>query len=105
MPHLYKKKAQGRTYWYLRETYRDQGKVKLKWQKYLGTAETILEKLQQAEADKEPVAVSTEAFGAVFLAYQLEKELDTISLIDSIVPRKANEKGPTIRRIFLLRLD
>ncbi|MCF8029329.1 MAG: IS1634 family transposase [Desulfohalobiaceae bacterium] len=100
MPHLYKKSKQGRTYWYLRETYRDQGKVKVKWQKYLGTADTILAKFQEKEAAKKPVKVHTEAFGAVFLAHVLEIELDTISLIDSIVPRRANEKGPTVGEYF-----
>lgn len=100
MPHLYKKMANGRTYWYLRETYRDQGKVKVKWQKYLGTPETIMARLQEAEQNKKPVKYHTQAFGSLFLAHILEKELDTISLIDSIVPRKANEKGPTVGEYF-----
>lgn len=100
MAHLYKKKAQGRTYWYLRETYRDQGKVKLKWQKYLGTADSIQAKLQEAETGKKPVKISTESFGYVFLAHVLENELDTISLIDNVVPRKPNEKGPSVGEYF-----
>jgi transposase len=90
----------GRTYWYLRETYRDQGKVKLKWQKYLGTPETILARLQEAEQIKKPVKYRTQAFGSLFLAQILENELDTISLIDSVVPQKANEKGPTVGEYF-----
>ena len=100
MPHLYKKIAGGRTYWYLRETQRVQGKVKLKWQKYLGTPETIMAKLEEAEREQKPVKLRTEAFGAVFLAHLLEQELDTISLIDSIVPGKPNEKGPSIGEYF-----
>ena len=100
MPHLYKKIAQGRTYWYLRETHRVQGKVKVKWQKYLGTPETIRSKLQEAEQTRKPVKQHTEAFGSVFLAHVLEQELDTISLIDSIVPKKRNEKGPTVGEYF-----
>jgi len=100
MPHLYKKISQGRTYWYLRETHRVEGKVKVKWQKYLGTPESILDKLKEAEQARKPVQQHTEAFGAVFLAHVLEKELDTISLIDSVVPRKANEKGPSIGEYF-----
>ena len=100
MPHLYKKIAQGRTYWYLRETHRVQGKVKVKWQKYLGTPEAIRSKLQEAEQTRKPVKQHTEAFGSVFLAHVLEQELDTISLIDSIVPKKRNEKGPTVGEYF-----
>ena len=100
MPHLYKKKTDGRTYWFYRETHRIQGKVKTKWQKYLGTAETIWAKFQEAEQPGKPVKYNTGAFGSVFLAHVLENELDTISLIDSIVPRKANEKGPTMGEYF-----
>jgi len=100
MPHLYKKKTDGRTYWYYRETHRVQGKVKTKWQKYLGTAETIWAKFQEAEQFTKPVKYNTGAFGSVFLAHVLENELDTIALIDSIVPRKANEKGPTVGEYF-----
>lgn len=100
MPHLYQKKVGRRTYWYFRETHRVQGKVKLKWQKYLGTAETILKKIQQAEEGKSPLKYHTEAFGAVFLAHVLEEELDTISIIDSIVHRKPNEKGPSVGQYF-----
>lgn len=100
MSHLYKKMAQGRTYWYLRETHRVQGKVKVKWQKYLGTPETILAKIEEAEQGRKPVKQHTEAFGSIFLAHALEQELDTISLIDSIVPKKRNEKGPSVGEYF-----
>ena len=100
MAHLYKKKTDGRTYWFYRETHRVQGKVKTKCQKYLGTAETIWAKFQEAEQSRKPVKYNTGAFGSVFLAHVLENELDTISLIDSIVPRKANEKGPTMGEYF-----
>ena len=55
MPHLYEKKFRGRTYWYLREVHRVNGKVRLKWQKYLGTAETILAKIEDAERAGRPV--------------------------------------------------
>lgn len=100
MPHLYKKISGGRTYWYLRETHRVQGKVKLKWQKYLGTPETLMAKLEEVEHGQKPVKLRTEAFGSVFLAHLLEQELNTISLIDSIVPSKPNEKGPTVGEYF-----
>ena len=100
MPHLYKKTSSGRTYWYLRETHRVQGKVKVKWQKYLGTPETLMAKLEEVEQSKKAAKLRTEAFGSVFLTHLLEQELDTISLIDSIVPRRANEKGPSVGEYF-----
>lgn len=100
MAHLYEKKFKGRTYWYLRETHRVDGKVRLKWQKYLGTPETILAKIEDAERAGRPVRLKTESFGAVFVAHCLERELDTIGIIDSIIHRARNEKGPTVGEYF-----
>ncbi|HYA43203.1 MAG TPA: IS1634 family transposase [Syntrophobacteraceae bacterium] len=100
MPHLYKKTFEGRTYWYLREVHRVNGKVKLKWQKYLGTAETILAKMEQAELAGRPSQIRTESFGALFTAYCLELELDTIGIIDSVISRARNETGPTVGEYF-----
>ena len=100
MPHLYEKKFRGRTYWYLREVHRVDGKVRLKWQKYLGTAETILAKIEDAERAGRPVRLKTESFGAIFVAHCLERELDTIGIIDSIIHRARNEKGPTVGEYF-----
>ena len=100
MAHLYKKKQEGRTYWYLRETFRDGRKVRLKWQKYLGTPETILAKLEKAEAAGKPLKMKSEEFGSVFLAHELEKMIDTIGIVDSIVPAGAREKGPSVGEYF-----
>jgi len=100
MPFLHEKTFKGRTYWYLRENHRVDGKVRLKWQKYLGTAETILAKIETAESAGRPVRLKTESFGGLFVADCLERELDTIGLIDSIIPRARNEKGPTVGEYF-----
>ena len=100
MAYLYKKVFNGRTYWYLREVHRVRGKVKVKWQKYLGTADTILAKLEKAKALGKPAKLRTESFGGVFLAHVLEEELDTIGIIDSIIPRGKNETGPSVGEYF-----
>jgi len=100
MPHLYKKKAKGRTYWYLRETVREGRKVRVKWQKYLGTPETLLERLEKAEADKVPLKIRAEEFGSVFVANELEKMIGTAEIIDSIVPGSNREKGPSVGEYF-----
>ena len=100
MPHLYKKTFKGRTYWYLREVHRVHGKVKVKWQKYLGTPETILARLEEAKALGRPAKLRTESFGAIFLAHVLEEELDTIGIVDSVIPRGVNETGPTVGEYF-----
>jgi transposase len=100
MPHLYKKISGGRTYWYWRETHRVAGKVRLKWQKYLGTAESIVKRLQEAERLGRPIKQHSAPFGALFVADVLERELGTIGLVNELVPRAANEKGPTVGEYF-----
>ena len=100
MPHLYKKTTKGRTYWYLREVHRVGGKVQVKWQKYLGTAQTILAKIEDAERTGRPVRLKSESFGAVFVAHCLEQEIGTIDIIDGIVDRGRNETGPTVGEYF-----
>ena len=100
MPHLYKKKVHGRTYWYLRETVREGKKVRVKWQKYLGTPETLLEKLEKAEADNKPLKIRTEEFGSIFVVNELEKMIGTAEIVDSIVPAGSREKGPSVGEYF-----
>jgi transposase len=97
---MYKKISKGRTYWYLREVYRAGGKVRVKWQKYLGTPETILSRIEQAEKADKPLRQRTESFGGLFVAHALEKELDTIGIIDAVVPRSPKETGPSVGEYF-----
>ena len=100
MAHLYKKKIKGRTYWYLRETVRKGKKVEVKWQKYLGTPDTILARLKKAEAAGMPLRIQSEEFGSVFIANELEKMIDTIGIVDSIVKPDPREKGPSVGEYF-----
>jgi transposase len=100
MPHMYKKTTGGRTYWYLRETYRVGRKVRLKWQKYLGTPETIAERLERADGEGKPAKQHSAPYGALFVANLIEQELGTIGIIDAVVPRVRNEKGPTVGEYF-----
>jgi len=100
MPHLYKKTFKGRIYWYWRATHRVGGKVCVKWQKYLGSAQSIVDRLEQAQRPASPVKQHSAPFGALFLANVLEKELDTISIVDEVVQRAPNEKGPTVGEYF-----
>lgn len=100
MAHLHKKKKNGSVYYYLREMQRVNGKPKVIWQKYLGTADTMHKKLFGNESTGKPEKVKTFSFGAMFLLNELEKELDTIGIIDSIVPRGKKETGPTIGEYF-----
>ena len=100
MAHLHKKVKKGRPYYYIREIQRVGGKPKVVSQIYLGSVDTIARRIQQAEQARRPLRLESRSFGAVFVALQLEKTLDTIGLIDRIVPRARKERGPTVGEYF-----
>ena len=100
MAHLHKKVKKGRPYYYIREIQRVGGRPKVVSQLYLGNAEAIAQRFRDAERTRKPLRFQARSFGAVFLAVELEKRLDTIGLIDRIVPRAAREKGPTVGEYF-----
>jgi len=47
------------------------------------------------------VKIKVEEFGAIWLAQQMDKDIDLAAIIDNIVPRAARETGPTIGEYFL----
>jgi transposase len=100
MAHLHKKIKKGRPYYYVREIQRIGGKPKVVSQVYLGTAENIAKVFEQEETGSLPIKTSAQAFGALFIANELEQEFRTIELIDSIVPRVKRETGPSVGEYF-----
>ena len=90
MASIIKKPVKKYTYYYYVESKRINGKPTLVNQKYLGTAEKILEKVRLAEkplADR--VLYSDEAeFGAVALIYDIASRLGIVDIIDSILPKR-----------------
>ena len=98
--HLHKKIKKGRPYYYIREIKRVGGKPKVVSQIYLGSAEKIAKQFQQAEQARKPLRLQSRSFGALFIVHEIEKSLDTIGLIDRIVPRASREKGPSIGEYF-----
>jgi len=100
MAHLHKKIKKGRPYYYVREIRRVNGKPKVVSQIYLGTVENIAKTYEQRDKAQRPVKIRVEALGALLIAHELEKEFDTIGIVDSIVPRSRKEKGPSIGEYF-----
>jgi len=100
MAHLHKKIKKGRPYYYLREIQRVAGKPKVVSQIYLGSPETIGKRLREADEVRRPVRLQTHEFGSLFILHELEKKLDTIGIVDSIIPPAAREKGPSIGEYF-----
>jgi transposase len=100
MAHLHRKIKKGRPYYYVREIQRVNGKPKVVSQVYLGSIEAILARAQESKASECVSRLKVEEFGSLFLAHELEKEIDTIGLIDSIIPRNPRETGPTVGEFF-----
>ena len=100
MAHLHKKIKKGRPYYYIREIKRVGGKPKVVSQIYLGSVEKIAKQFQQAEQARKPLRLQSRSFGALFIVHEIEKRLDTIGIIDRIVPRASREKGPSIGEYF-----
>jgi len=85
----------------LRETVREGKKIKVKWQKYLGTPDSILKRLKKAESSDVPLRIQSEEFGSVFIVNELENTINTIGIIDSIIKPNPREKGPCVGEYFL----
>jgi transposase len=86
---LYPKKVNGKTYWYLRQMARVDGKPKMVSERYLGTAEDI----EAAMTGSVVVPERTRhlAFGAVAAGWAMLTRLRVIEIVDEVVgPRRAD---------------
>jgi len=90
MASIIKKKIKDRIYYYYVESKRVNGKPKLVNQKYLGTAEKLLEITLSIEKPFEDrVLHSDEAeFGAVMLIYDIASRLGIMDVINGILPKR-----------------
>lgn len=84
-----KRRADGRTYYYLVESARVDGKPRIVSQQYLGSAEEVVAKLSGASAG-DPVRSQHKRFGDVAAVWSVLSDLDVVGLVDDVVPRYAN---------------
>ena len=99
MAHFHVKKKKGRPYLYVREIARVDGKPKVVSQIYIGSPARVAALASGTE--KGPVKIKVEEFGALWLAQQMDQDIELAAIIDNIVPRAARETGPTIGEYFL----
>jgi len=99
MAHFHVKKKKGRPYLYVREIARVAGKPKVVSQIYIGSPERVAALASGAE--KDPVKIKVEEFGALWMAQQMDQDIELAAIIDNIVPRAARETGPSIGEYFL----
>ena len=90
MASIINKKVKSYKYYYYVESKRVNGKSTLVNQKYLGTAEKVLEKVRKAEQPLQAQALHSDVaeFGAVALVYDIATRLGIVDLIDSILPKR-----------------
>ena len=99
MASLTKKIVNGRPYYYLRETARVGGRVKVVRTTYLGRAEDIEQRLAGAA---EPKSVQSRSFGAVAAALKLCRELEVVEAIDRALGARARRRGPSVGEMIML---
>lgn len=89
MASLYPKKVGGKTYWYLRQMGRVDGKPKMVSERYLGSAEDIEAAMNGAVVV--PERIRHLAFGAVAAGWAVLTRLRVAEIVDEVVgPRRAD---------------
>jgi transposase len=99
MAHFHIKQKKGRPYLYVREIARVEGKPKVVSQIYIGSPEKTAA-LARGELQEE-VTLKVEEFGPLWLANQLDSDVDLAKIVNDVIPRKPREKGPTVGEYFL----
>ena len=90
MASLYPKKLGGKTYWYLREMGRVDGRPKMVSERYLGTAADIAAAVGARETALLAERTRHLAFGDVAAAWGMLQQLGVAGLVDEVaVPRPA----------------
>jgi transposase len=99
MAHFHIKTKKGRPYLYVREIARVDGKPKVVSQIYIGSPERVAGLTRGQSSDV--VALKVEQFGAIWLANQIDREVNLCDIVDSIVAPADRETGPSIGEYFL----
>src|SRR5216684_1160249 len=84
MASLYPKKISGKTYWYLRETARVDGRPKMVSERYLGTAAEIAAAVEAREAALLPERTRHLGFGDVAAAWGMLEDLGVAAIIGEV---------------------
>ena len=88
------KKIRGKTYYYLREVARVDGKPKIVSQRYLGTAAEVLEALDGTAA--KPKHTHHLAFGDLAAVWGMIERLKIIETIDEVVGDRRSDAGASV---------
>jgi len=89
----------GKAYYYAVRSARVNGKPRLVWQKYLGTADTIIDRMS-SDSIPLPDASSILRFGAEAACLQVARELGIAAIIDEYLPKR--HQGLTVGDYLLI---
>lgn len=99
MAHLFKKKVKGRTYYYLGENKRVNGKVRKIWQKYIGPADKIAQLLENPV----PAEVDFLDFGICAATLHIAEKLDFVEIVNKIISKR--EQGLSYGEHLLITIS
>src|SRR6202790_4031554 len=97
MASITKKIVRGKPYYYLRECQRVNGKPKVVSTIYLGSAQSIRERLLCPQ----PAEVTFQEFGGSAAAFSIAQTLDVVATVDRHVPKRGHQ-GPSVGQYLLL---
>jgi transposase len=100
MAHFHIKTKKGRPYLYVREIARVNGKPKVISQVYLGSPERLVAMVKNDKPLKE-YTLQAQEFGSIWLALQLDKDVELVKIIDKHIPPQKKETGPSVGEYFL----
>jgi transposase len=94
MPSIISKRRGARTYYYLAESARVDGKPRIVSQQYLGSAEEVMAKLSGEPAGA-PARSQHKEFGALAAVWSVLERLGVAAVVDRAVPRRADAAAST----------
>jgi transposase len=98
MAYLFKKKVRGLTYWYLGENKKVDGVSRRIWQKYLGTANVIKDRVEGTCSDE----IDVLEFGIVASTLVMGDELNFVDTVNKVLPKRV--QGLSIGEHLLLTI-
>lgn len=98
MASLQRKMIHGHPYYYLVESRRINGRPRPVVVQYLGSADSLLQRLRQPQA--EPTRARLSLFGGVAALYDLAQQFHLVELIDHYAPKR--HQGPSVGQYLLV---
>jgi transposase len=96
MASVYPKKVGGKTYYYLREMARVDGKPKMVSERYLGSADDIGAAVDARDAASLPLRTRHLAFGDIAAVWGMVERLGLVSIVDEVVGARRSDAGASV---------